>query len=54
MDVGFACKIKILVEYNNVLISEGEVVSVFTSAYLSSGVPALGEAKGLKNNKNLI
>ncbi len=54
MDVGFACKIKILVEYNNVLISRGEVVSVFTSPYLSARAPAFGEVKGLKINKNLI
>ncbi len=31
----------------NPLTSPGEVVSVFTSPYLSAGAPALGEAKGL-------
>ena len=31
----------------NPLASPGEVVSVFTSPYLSAGAPALGEAKGL-------
>ena len=31
----------------NPLTSPGEVVSVFTSLYLSAGAPALGEAKGL-------
>ena len=31
----------------NPLTSPVEVVSVFTSPYLSAGVPALGEAKGL-------
>ena len=37
----------------NPLTSPGEVVSVFTSPYLSAGAPALGEAKGLmtKNMK---
>ena len=29
------------------MTSPGEVVSVFTSPYLSAGAPALGEAKGL-------
>ena len=29
------------------MTSPGEVVSVFTSLYLSAGAPALGEAKGL-------
>ena len=33
----------------NPLTSPGEVVSVFTSPYLSAGAPALGEAKGLNN-----
>ena len=31
----------------NLLASLGEVVSVFTSLYLSAGAIALGEAKGL-------
>ena len=31
----------------NPLTSPGEVVSIFTSPYLSAGAPALGEAKGL-------
>ena len=31
----------------NPLTSPGEVVSVYTSPYLSAGAPALGEAKGL-------
>ena len=31
----------------NPLTSPGEVVSVFTSPYLSVGAPALGEAKRL-------
>ena len=31
----------------NPLTSPGEVVTVFTSPYLSAGAPALGEAKGL-------
>ena len=31
----------------NPLTSPGEVVSVFTSPYLSAGAPTLGEAKGL-------
>ena len=31
----------------NPLTSPGEVVSVFTSPYLSAVAPALGEAKGL-------
>ena len=31
----------------NPFASPGEVVSVFTSPYLSAGAPALGEAKGL-------
>ena len=30
----------------NPLTSPGEVVTVFTSPYLSAGAPALGEAKG--------
>ena len=33
----------------NPLTSPGEVVSVFTSPYLSAGALALGEAKGLIN-----
>ena len=33
----------------NPLTSPGEVVSVFTSPYLSAGAPALGETKGLIN-----
>ena len=37
--------------YINPLTSPGEVVSVFTSPYLSAGAPALGEAKGLINAK---
>ena len=31
----------------NPLTSPGEVVTVFTSPYLSAGAPAQGEAKGL-------
>ena len=31
----------------NPLTSPGEVISIFTSPYLSRGAPALGEAKGL-------
>ena len=41
----------------NPLTSPGEVVSVFTSPYLSVGAPALGEAKGLIKemmNKKLL
>ena len=33
------------------MTSPGEVVSIFTSPYLSAGTPALGEAKGLKERK---
>ena len=36
----------------NPLTSPGEVVSVFTSPYLSAGAPALGEAKGFYKRKN--
>ena len=37
----------------NPLTSPGEVVTVFTSPYLSAGAPALGEAKGIiKKIKN--
>ena len=37
-----------IMAYNiNPLTSPGEVVSVFTSPYLSKGAPALSEAKGL-------
>ena len=38
-----------ILNYSNInpLTSPGEVVSVFTSPYLSAGAPALGEAKGL-------
>ena len=32
------------------MASPGEVVTVFTSPYLSAGAPALGEAKGLIQN----
>ena len=35
----------------NPLSSPGEVVSVFTSLYLSTGAPALGEAKELRSSK---
>ena len=35
----------------NPLTSSGEVVSVFTSPYLSAGAPALGETKGLMRKK---
>ena len=42
-------KIKLIKNIANInpLTSPGEVVSVFTSPYLSAGTPALGEAKGL-------
>ena len=36
---------------NNPLTSLEEVVSVFTSPYLSAETPALGEAKGLNDSK---
>ena len=35
----------------NPLTSPGEGVTVFTSPYLSAGAPALGEAKGLKQEQ---
>ena len=34
--------------------SPGEVVSVFTSPYLSAGAPALGEAKGLNDYYDIL
>ena len=37
----------------NPLTSPGEMVTVFTSPYLSAGALALGEAKGLINNINI-
>ena len=40
-------KIKNIIVIINLLTSPGEVVTVFTSPYLSAGAPALGEAKGL-------
>ena len=32
------------------MTSPGEVVTVFTSPYLSAGAPSLGESKGLRSN----
>ena len=47
--VGFVFAIFVLYIIINPLTSPGEMVSVFTSPYLSAGAPALGEAKGLIN-----
>ena len=48
----FNCEYK--VKIINPLTSPGEVVSVFTSPYLSAGAPALGESKGLMNDNREV